>query len=171
MASWHTHPQSSRAPRLANVAKLGRDDDPVTRAEVLKSRGNFQIKSYKGQPYASSWPRRRGHPKSDVQNAWIAWFSCQAYLSKIPHPNVFNTSTDIAKRTGWYYRDVLTAAAGGTLWKNPGEKKVTTPTVSLHRTSSQALTSGVALKLTPDVADWDTNQFWSSSLNPTRMTF
>jgi len=152
------------------MAKIGRDGDPISRAEILKARNNFQIKSWKGRPYASKWPKARGHPTSPVVKAWVAHFAYVACLSKIPDPNTFNYATELSKGTGWYYRDVLASAAVGKLYQFPGYKRVTTPTASVHRTSSEALTANVRKVLTPNETQWDNNSFWSPSVNPTRLT-
>jgi len=152
------------------MAKQGRDDDPVTRAEVLASRGNFQIKNWKGRVYVSKWPRKRGNQKTNLQQAWVNHFSCVAKLSRYPDPRTFDAATDYTKRTGWYYRDAIAAAAVGKLIRYEGIKRITTPTAFVHRNVSEALTSGVAKVLTPNVPDWDNNQFWSLSINPQRLT-
>jgi len=100
----------------------------------------------------------------------INHFTCVAYFSKIPDPLTFQAATDYSKGTGWYYRDAIAAAAVGKLIRYEGVKRITTPTARVHRTTSESLTSGVAKVLTPNTMDWDNNQFWSASVNPSRLT-
>jgi len=47
---------------------------------------------------------------------------------------------------------------------------VTTPTVSVERAVAQAIPSGSNQVLTPNVMRWDTNSFWSPTVNPKRLT-
>jgi len=56
------------------------------------------------------------------------------------------------------------------LWLDPTEKKVTTPTCRLFRTATQLIANGADVVLTPDSFNWDNNQFWSPSVNPSRIT-
>jgi len=142
----------------------------VTRQEMLKARGLFQIKTWKGRPYVSKWPSPRGNKASNVQRAWQAHFSYVACISKSPDANTFDVANSLSRGTGWYYRDVIASAAVGKVFSTTPAFRIMIPTAKVHRTTSQALTSGVALTLTPNAMDWDTNVFWSATVNPTRLT-
>jgi len=72
--------------------------------------------------------------------------------------------------TGWYYRDVLETANYGKLVRYQGEVRVKTPSVMATRNSNFQL-GGNAFAYVPMTAiEWDNNVFWSSTVNPTRLT-
>jgi len=152
------------------VAVVDRNNIPVTRKEVLKARGAFQLKNIRGQIIAASWPRKRGPVTSVFQGVWVEHFKCLAFLTKVPEGRSFAQAQEWAKGTGWYYRDVFSAAAVGKLLVEPGQVRVTTPTVYLQRTSVEALVANVTEEVTWETPRWDNNSFWSASTNPKRIT-
>lgn len=48
---------------------------------------------------------------------------------------------------------------------------MTTPTARVTRNAAESLTINVLKVLTPNNKLWDTNQFWSPTVNATRLTF
>jgi hypothetical protein len=158
------------APR-PKMAKVGKPGETFPLAGAIRARGRFVIRSLNGQAIAQAWPKRRGKPKSARQLAWVNHFSCLAQLTKFPHPSQYDLAKELAKDTGWYYRDVLTVAANGKLYFTEGAEKVTTPTARVNRNATEALTANVLKVLTPNTKLWDTNQFWSPTVNSTRLTF
>jgi len=66
---------------------------------------------------------------------------------------------------------MISAALAGNLIREEGVLRVTTPTVRVTRTSAESVVSGVEKYLTPNLKEWDTNVFWNSSVNPSRLTF
>lgn len=77
----------------------------------------------------------------------------------------------LSKGTGWYPRDLILSALNGNLYGVEGEVKVVTPTASVHRAVAQNIAANTDTVLTPTVLDWDNATFWSSSVNPSRLTF
>jgi len=164
------------------MAKLiGAGPGDITRKDVLKTRGNAVVMEKSGQAIVTKWPRRRGPPISPRQRAWVLRFKCLARGLKSPDPLTLDAANHWAKEirvisadpiqgSGWYYRDVLFRSTIGKLIMFQGEKRLTTPTVSVYGTNNVALTSGVVKVLTPEGYDWDNNVFWNSGLNPTRLT-
>jgi len=126
-----------------------------------RTRGGQGVLRAPPRPHAPSTPERMSQLK----------FACLAHWSKVPTAEEFNIATDLAKGSGWYYRDVLHAAMSGVLIRDGDAPRVTTPTVKVHETVAETLTIGVSKVLTPTVRDWDTNVFWSSDVNPTRLRF
>jgi len=72
--------------------------------------------------------------------------------------------------SGWYWRDVMTTAMMGKLFQYQNEVRVTTPTASVKRSTSQNITQNILLALLPNTLNWDTNVFWNASTNPNRLT-
>lgn len=143
---------------------------PVTPEDVRAARRVYQIKSWKGKLYASRWRSKDGPPQTNVKQAWVDQFGCLGFFSKMPIPHLRNMAVPMAKGTGWYERDVYAAAANGHLFFSPGSIKITTPTVSVYRSTGQVLAPNVMNVLTPDHIDWDNNQFWDAITHPTRLT-
>jgi len=163
------------------MAKLSAPASSVTRSDVLKVRGRAMLVDYRGEIVVKKWPKRRGSVKSPRAAAWMKRFACVAREMKSPFPQMLDAAEGWAKGqspifggpkgpTGWYYRDVLETASYGKLIRFQGEVKVRTPAVHVSRSTAESLTSGVAKKLTPNQFEWDNNSFWSSTLNPTRLT-
>jgi len=152
------------------MAKLERDA-PVDMALVIKARGAFGIRNYRGQLYVSKWPRRRGSPKSELQQAWVQHFACLGGIWKWHDPRSFDEATKLAKGTGWFWRDVFTSAAHGKLMRLPGAIRVTTPTAFVSREADQALAANTPYWVLFDSQAWNNNRFWEASPNPTRFTF
>jgi len=153
------------------VAKVDASAEAFSRRDVIRARGLFQIKSWKGKPYVSAWPKRRGPNKTPLQQAWVNHFKCVARFLKAPPPRILDAATDFAAGTGWYYRDVMEVAAVAKLIRYNEEKPVTTPTCMLHRSTAQNQSGSTPYLLTPDSAEWDNNGFWNGSLNPSRISF
>jgi len=110
------------------------------------------------------------HKQSPAEYAWRLDFACIARYSKRPAPLEFDDAVSDTGDSGWYYRDQFHAAASGTLIRDCGEPKMTTPTARVNRSSYQALTSGVGLYLIPDTKVWDNNVFWNPLSDQSRLT-
>jgi len=152
------------------VAKVDADADAFSRADVVRARGRYQIKSRKGSVYIASWPRPRGKKKTPLQEAWVNRFKCLAEALKSPFPPILDAAVEFSKGTGWYYRDVMETAAAAKLIRQNDEIRVTTPTVMVHRTTAQNQSGSTPYLLTPNALDWDNNVFWSAVTNPDRLT-
>jgi len=129
------------------------------------------MNGYRGQVYFQAWPRRRGKTKSPLQQAWIDAFSIRARAFKSVDPKTLMAAQAWTHGTGWYYRDVLERASYGKLIIYGEANRVTTPTVSVSRPATEALTANIVKALTPTNQAWDNNTFWNASINPTRITF
>lgn len=136
---------------------------------MLRVRRRVHLRTWKGIAYISGWPRRRGGTQSQLQQAWVDAFSDRARTLKSVNPLLFQTAENLAKGTGWYYRDVLERQAYGKLLIEEGQRKVTTPTARGGNTTSVALTSGVAKALDLATMLWDNNAFWDAG-TPSRLT-
>lgn len=121
------------------------------------------LNRWRGRVYIQSWPRRRGKPKSALQQAWVDWFKYIAQYYKNISPEEQDFAREQAKGTGWYWRDLYYVAARGNLYMEPGERKITTPTASVYRSTAQALASGTETILTFDSQDWNNNSFVDQS--------
>jgi len=153
------------------VAGLTNPLTTITRADVLRLRRRALIKSWKGKVILVNWPRPRGKKSlTHLQLAWVDRFACLAGLTKSPHPKTLAAATDLAKGTGWYYRDVIHSAMTGKLMGLRNEIKVRTPTVMAHRRVSTSMVPDNNF-LIPNGVDWDTNNFWNAGSNPGRLTF
>jgi len=150
--------------------KVDRDNGFIWR-DTLRIRGRAYPKTYKDRIVIQKWPRGRGSPKTALAQSWVNHFSCLADTFKDPEPLQYDFANQVRGGSRWLPRDVFYAAASGQLVMGAKEVKINTPTVTVHRAAAESLTSGVAKTLTPDVEDWDNNQFWSPSVNPTRITF
>jgi len=151
------------------MAKLERDA-PVDMALVIKARGAFGIRNYRGQLYVSKWPRRRGSPKSELQQAWVQHFACLGGIWKWHDPRSFDEATKLAKGTGWFWRDVFTSAAHGKLMRLPGAIRVTTPTARVSRSTQDALVANVTETVSFEAVAWDNNRFYTPSEHTDRLT-
>jgi len=148
--------------------------DPSSRlsyAQVVKMRGRLYPRESGGQIIVQAWPKKRGPNKTDVQQAWVDYFSCIASVMKHPEPYTWNFAESQRKDSRWFVRDFFYSAAAGKLIATEGETRITTPTASVYRDSTEALTANVVKTLTPNTLEWDNNQFWNPSVNPTRITF
>jgi len=153
------------------MARTNRDWKVVSARDVMASRGRLIMRTNRGQWLSQSWPRKRGHPKSQRQLSWVKHFSYLNCLSKMPDPYSLAAANHLASGNGWYPRDMFIAAANGNLFGREGEVKVTTPTCSLTRATNQSLASNVKTAIIMTAADWDNAEFWESVTHPTRMTF
>lgn len=140
------------------------------RKDIIRARGLIHFNQFKGKLYAAKWPRRRGKKKTALQQAWVDQFTQIAKTTPTMHPIEYNNAVEWAGKTGFYWRDVLHRAMIGKLIMDEGAFRITTPTAYLYRTTSQALTNGVALTLTPNAKRWDNYTFWDQTSNPTQIT-
>lgn len=131
----------------------------------------YYWRPWKGLLILAKSPGTGKYKRSDLQNAWVANFKEIACYTKWVDPRTFDNATNLAKGTNWYYRDVIETALSNKLIQRPGEIRVTTPTVKLKRTATEAVVNGVEKYLTPTSALWDNNVFWNATVNPSRMTF
>jgi len=152
------------------VAVLDTPDGSFPLSGVLKSKQRIHYKAHRGVIVAQKWPRRRGAPKSALQAAWVQWFTTTAKASKTPYPEDMCTATQLAKGTGWYYRDVLERAMRGKLFVYEGETKITTPTCFLYRDAAQNHAGAEYITIEPNTERWDNNDFWTLLTNPSRIT-
>lgn len=118
-----------------------------------------------------SWPRPRGRVKSARQQAWVDRFSLWACLTKSPDAQTYDQAKEWTKGSGWFWRDMLTAAMAGKLIEQEGETKIITPTCRYERIAVDALAANILEAVTWDTLAWDNNNFWTSSPNPTRVKF
>jgi len=138
--------------------------------DLRAARRVYQIKTWKGRRYIAKWPKARGLPTAEGSRAWMDQFGCLGFLTKTPDPRLFDMSKRLANGTGFLPRDVMAAAANGHMFFSQAGIKVTTPTVSVYRSTAQVFTPNTVNKLTPNSVQWDNNQFWNSVTNPTRLT-
>jgi len=162
--------RQSRQP--ASRPRLAKRDIPLV-DKVFKSRPrrpagvvNSRVKG--GQGVQRSRPAKK--KLSPINLAWMAKFGCLAKFSKKPDPHAFNLATAQTKDSGWYYRDMIHAAMSGNLFQDGMALKVMTPTARVKRIVAQAMTNGADTYMIPTAKDWDTNVFWSATVNPTRLT-
>lgn len=164
------------------MAKLSVPASALTRADALKFRRRAVIRNLNGQAVAQAWPKPRGGAQSPLQQAWVNRFSCLARARKSPIPQELdaaklwvamgNALYQNSPNGGlWYYRDALEVAANGKFIRYQGEPRVTTPTVRVNRSTSEAIAGGAQTVLQPNTVEWDNNLFWSSTVNPKRITF
>lgn len=166
---------------------------PLIARDRIRARGVLHFRSFKDQMlYVSTWPKRRGPPKSEIQKAWIQRFTEWAINSKQPDPCAVANAANLAPHTGFWPRDIIHYAGTGRfiydqgpnginpplpyLFLHPpsqryeGAPRVLTPTVNLKRTNKQDGIAGQFIQILPNEANWDNNNFWSSTLNPARIT-
>jgi len=152
------------------MAKTGNDGESFPMGGLLHARGNYYITAWKGRPVAKKWPKKRSKPPGVTQQAWIDHFACMAWLTKQPDPKTFDLAKKLTAKTGWYYRDILTAGSVGKIYRKAGVPRITTPTASYSAANPQNVTINTNTAFTLDTKDWDNNVFWASSPNPTRLT-
>lgn len=153
------------------MAKLSDDVPQVSRGNVMKSRQKFITKPYRGKQVVQKWPKKRGKPKGELQQAWVDRFSLVACYVKSPSTEEYDNARNWAEGSGWFWRDVLTAAANGNLLVIPGQVKITTPTFYLNMNIVEALAANVQESVEFDNLQWDNNVFWNPLVNQTRITF
>jgi len=164
-----------------------------SRKTVLKSRRRIHFKSdVEGRLIAAAWPRKRGRPTSELQQAWVDRFSQQAEISKYADPWTRQQAECLAKGSGWYWRDVLVSGMNGKLTfyeggnglksqvgilhrltpeiQHYGAPHITTPTAAVKNDTPSALTANIEKTLVANALIWDNNTFWSSTVNPSRLT-
>jgi len=163
------------------------------RKQVLKSRRRIHFRQdAEGRLIAQAWPRKRGRPTSELQQAWVDRFSRDAELSKFADPWTRQQAECLANNTGWYWRDVLTSGMNGKLWfyeggagirsqvgilhrqtpeiQHYGAPHITTPTAAVKNDTPVALTANIEKYLDGATLLWDNNTFWSPTSNPSRLT-
>jgi len=153
------------------MAKIPDEVPQVTRAAVMKMRQRVVMKPHRGQTVVQKWPKKRGKPKGALQQAWVDRFSLVACFVKSPSTEEYDRARQWADGTGWFWRDVLTAAANGNLLVIPGQTKITTPTFYVGRDVVEPLAAGTAESVNFDGLEWDNNVFWNPISNPNRLTF
>lgn len=141
---------------------------PPKKADVWRLRRTAQAKPWKDISVVQSWPRPRGRVKSARQQAWVDRFSLWACLTKSPDAQTYDQAKEWTKDSGWFWRDMLTAAMAGKLIETIGETKITTPTACYDRIAIDALVANVTESITFDTLRWDNNGFWAAAPNPTR---
>lgn len=159
---------------------VGAKASNITRTDVLKVRQRVSLRAQDDRVIVSKWPRRRGKPKSPLQQAWVDRFSCMAQAFSSPEPRTRDAaeywakSVDIEtarpiKGSGWFYRDVLVRAAINNLIQYQDEVRVRTPTALVTRLTNQTFTNGQFANLIATAEVWDNNLFWTAGSNPDRL--
>jgi len=152
------------------VAKFDADIGAFSRRDVLKVRRRVLLTSWKGRPLIRKWPKQRGPVRSPLQKLWTDRFALLARELKSVDPITLSVAQNMSLGTGWYYRDVLETAAYGKLIRYQDEPRVTTPTVHVSRSTAESMVANIAKRLTPNQFTWDNNVFWSSTVQPARLT-
>jgi len=152
------------------VAKLDVPFEQLFKGRKIVSPKGIVLSSNKSGIYIRARPKKTSKGMTPNRMAWVENFKLIARLSKTPDPYAFNVATALAKGTNWYYRDVLETAMSGKLIRYEDEVRVTTPTAFLSRVTNEQWTAGQFKFMTPDNLVWDNNAFWSSGVNPTRIT-
>jgi len=134
----------------------------------IKAPGRFHLQGWKGKIYARSWPQARGRRKSALQQAQIDRFGCLACLLKFPDGITRRQADTYAEDSGWYWRDVLHAAASGKLIRFQELKQIMTPTASVTRLTNQSIPSGADTPMSFTAEQWDNNNFWNVA-DPTKI--
>jgi hypothetical protein len=102
-----------------------------------------------------------------------------------------DSATELAKDTGYFYRDVIASALSGKLLYYKGSQltdpplprlysdqvdktyegapRVTTPTVSVWSDAYTPCATDVWTNLIPNHLRWDNNAFWSPTIHPERL--
>jgi len=148
--------------------------EPGTRlsySQAMKMRGRAVPRESRGQIIVQKWPEKRGPEKTPVQQAWVDRFKCVASVMKHPTAQTWNFAGNYTGNSRWFIRDLFYAGAAGKLIQIEGETRITTPTVAVNRNSTETLTINIVKTLTPNTLEWDNNQFWNPSVNPSRITF
>jgi len=118
-----------------------------------------------------SLPPARGGNKPGPSEAQKLQFACIASRSKAPDPLAFQIAHDFADGQVFFWRDLIEMAFYGSIHLGDVGVKITTPTVSLSRSTAESCGTAVDKLLTPNTKDWDNNSFWDAGLNPSRITF
>jgi len=92
----------------------------------------------------------------------------KARLLKSVNPQLFIQAQNLAKGTGWYYRDVLERGAAGKLIFEQEEHKITTPTAHFFSTTYTPVTQNQETYIATQASTWDNNSFRDAAF-PTRM--
>jgi len=153
------------------MARIEPNGGSLTRKDVLKTRRRIHYRQYKGQIYASKWPKARGKTKTVMQQAWVDQFTQLAKATKSA-PGIEHDNAQLwTSGQGVYWRDIIHSAATGKLILAPGGMRITTPTCYLTRLTNQTANAGTFVALIPTAKLWDNYTFWNPTVNPTRLTF
>ena len=83
---------------------------------IIKAfRGTLDFYCYRGLACSRSWPRRPTQPRAPAVAAAAALFAGYARRASNTHPIIQQEAAIDAQGTAWTWRDVVTAAAYGTL--------------------------------------------------------
>lgn len=164
----------------------------IGRGDVLRARRRVHYKRGRGGILVvQKWPKRRGKKKTPLQQAWVDDFSKTARATKQPESCALQIASSMSPNTGWYYRDVLAAAAHGKLINAGGQfgpprggsvgflqvpKKldggifrVLTPTACYYRAGATTAIPNAVTPVPIDTKVWDNSAFFDSA-KPTRLT-
>jgi len=150
---------SQTRPRPPSAVKTESAPEDWTRKDVLRLRGRLLAKTHRGRVVVQKWPRRRGRNQSQLQKAWTDAFSDRARNLKAPSGRQLTAASDLARGSGWYYRDVLETAAYGKLITDGDEYRVTTPTCAFFQPTSAVIPQNVSTPLETAMQYWDNNAF------------
>jgi len=148
------------------MAKLEGAKTTISADTWRKTRGRVVVRDLRGQVIVQSWPRKRGRPKSALQQAWVDKFSRVSIASKTPAACDLSYAQMYALGTRWYYRDILAVAMFGRWIRDHGGERITTPTCYLWKASGATTVDGTWRTL--PIADlfWDNNDFWNAVSAP-----
>ena len=88
---------------------------PGNRLPSLK--GVVMIDTFRGAPRVRKWPAKRGPPKTEQHRRQVEMFTWAQAMAKGQPGRTHAAAIDLTKRTGFYPRDVMTAALYGTAWR------------------------------------------------------
>jgi len=146
-----------------------------------------------GTAVVRSWPRYKIKITNELEQAQRDDFAKGARLTSSPWACSYEQAKALTPKSGFVPRDLLTVAYYGKalhylgdgehspqiplLFHDPpsrlyeGAPRVITPTCRVRRSTTIAAVSGSFVQATPNTKDWDNNAFWSSTTNPSRLTF
>jgi len=142
--------------------------------------GALVVDTTRGAPRVRAWPRKRGKPKSVLQQDGVDWFKDATDKAKRADPEQIKIAMTMTKKTGLYPRDLLLMAMAGNL--GPFERDDGLVLQKKRRDFATMIFQGCILNLDAPLAlpsgnsviDWplpllDTADFWSAA-NPSRIT-
>lgn len=128
-------------------------------------------KGFRGRIVASRWPSPRPRPIPPSQQRWIDHFVALSKSSKDQAAGATDWAKELAANSGWFYRDVLEAAAVNKVFRIDGRVPVKTPSASVFKATPTAVPANTDAVLAPDAFLWDNNRFWTPTTDPSRLTF
>ena len=81
------------------------------KSRTLKARTVTYIS--RGALIASSWPKKRGRPKSAITREQNEWFTQANQLAKYADGQALWMAIELSRHSPWYPRDILISAMAG----------------------------------------------------------